>query len=97
MSAYSLRHKVWSGLIIALAIIGLIDQLMKNPLFILLPLAIVGLIYYLYKNPPSWLIKLSTSDLTRARQQQRIPSRHRSSKSRKHTFRVIDGKKKKSL
>lgn len=97
MSAYSLGQKVWSGLIIALVIIGLIDQLMKNPFLILLPLVIVGLIYYLYKNPPSWLIKLGTSDFARAQQQRKANTGYRFSKSRKHTFRVIDGKKKKSL
>jgi hypothetical protein len=97
MSAYSSGQKIWSGLIIALIIIGLIDQLMKNPLLILLPLVIVGLIYYLYKSPPSWLIKLGTSDLTQARQRHKTKTHHRSTKSRKHSFRVIDGKKKKSL
>ena len=92
------QQKALTGLILTLVLIGLIDQAIRNPFSIFIPLLIVGILVYLYKYPPAWLIKLSRPNSPYAvRGHRREYTRRSASKGRKYPFRVIDGKKKKSL
>ncbi|SHE46095.1 hypothetical protein SAMN05444392_101560 [Seinonella peptonophila] len=97
MSTFSTTQKGWHFLVLALFAIGFIVELIQHPISIILPLVLIGVIYYLYKFPPAWLIRLSTRTDRRFIHPRSQPQKAINKRAKKHSFRVINGKKKRSL
>ncbi|MDR6224673.1 hypothetical protein [Desmospora profundinema] len=99
---YSNTQKVWRLILLALVGFGFIHLMINRTSTALIMLAMIGIIFYLYKRPPQWLIRLSYPQKGGAGMRSRHPSprdrkNKKTSKKKKHPFRVIDGNKKDTL
>jgi hypothetical protein len=81
----------WRYLILSLAVIGIYSETMHSPVRVLIQFGVVGVVLYLYKRPPRWLIRFSSVHPFKR------PRPGKKAKKKQYPFRVIDGKKKKSL
>jgi hypothetical protein len=78
--------------IIVLCAVGLVRQLLINPLVLLIPAAVFGIVFFLYKFPPErWLGRFSRkSDAYKYRA---ALAKQKRRKKQRAAFRVIPGKK----
>lgn len=85
--------KVWGILILLFTSIGILASLRDHFWDFVIFFAIAGLLFYLYRKPPRWLLKFSSS-----KRAYRSPSsKSKQTHKKRHSFRVIDGKKDQKL
>lgn len=83
------RFSIATYIILVLFAIGVFSELLLHPLTLLIPAAVFGIIFLLYKFPPNRFRRTSdTYKYNAALKKQKEKSR-----TRKATFRVIEGNK----
>jgi hypothetical protein len=96
MNRMSGKWNVWTVLIVALAAIGLVYGLLRNPLSFIIPVVVLGGIFLLYKYPPAFLQGARGSQArTQVKPGRASQTRSKTTKPRSKPvpFRVIEGGK----
>ncbi len=96
MNRMSGKWNVWTIAIVALAAIGLVYMLLRNPLGFVIPVVVLGGIFLLYKYPPAFLERArGNSSRSHVKPGRSSQAKSRTSKPRSKTvpFRVIEGGK----